>query len=94
MVSTISTKILTKDQQEFYKFLEGAGFSDFHLFPIKEDSVYLNLQFDTDSSLFTYKLRGVEEKFRAMHSNTYYYDLDQDFDSEADEFFGNDSDYT
>jgi len=94
MVSILRTSIFSEDELEFRSFLEGAGFSDFHLFPANGDNVYLNIQFEKEASLFTYKLRGVETKFRAMHSNTYYYDLDQDFDSEADEFFGNDSDYT
>ena len=94
MVSIFRTSIFSEDELEFRSFLEGAGFSDFHLFPANGDNVYLNIQFEKETSLFTYKLRGLESNFRALHSNTYYYDLDQDFDSEADEFFGNDSDYT
>lgn len=94
MVSVISTKIFTEDERDFRKYLESEGFANFHLFPSNGENVYLNLQFEQNASSFTFKLRGMEQNFRAMHSNTYYYDLDQNFDDEADEFFGNDSDYT
>ena len=94
MVSVISTKIFSEDEQDFRKYLESEGFANFHLFPSNKNNVYLNLQFEQKASTFTFKLRGIEQNFRAMHSNTYYYDLDQDFDDEANELFGNDSDDT
>lgn len=92
MVSIMRTAILTKDQKDFHKFLENAGFSNFHLFPSKSDNLHLNIQFDKPAGLFNYKLRGVEAEYCGMHSNTYYYDLDQDIDSEVNELFGDDSD--
>lgn len=93
MSSILRTSIFTEDESDFRDFLESEGFSGFTLFPAN-GKVYLNIQFVTDTGLFNYKLRGIEEDFRAMRSNTYYYDLDNDFDAEADEFFGDDSDYT
>jgi len=85
------TSIFNDDEKDFRSFLEKEGFSSFDLFSSK-GSTYLNIQFETDAGLFNYKLRGVENAYRATRSNKYYYDLDQDFDDEADEFFGNDSD--
>lgn len=90
MVSVIRTSIFTEDEKDYRLFLKQQGFSDFTLFPANGDKVYLNIQFEADTALFNYKLRGVEAKFRNMRSNTYYYDLDQDFDGEADDFFGDD----
>ena len=93
MVSVIRTSIYVDDERDFRNFLEAEGFSQFHLFPSAADSVYLNLHFENDTSLFTYKLRDVEGEYKDRHSNTYYYDLDQTFDNEASEFFGDDDDY-
>lgn len=93
MSNVLRTSIFTEDEKDFRNFLEQEGFSDFQLFTTN-GKVYLNIQFKTDTGLFNYKLRGVESAYRGMRSNKYYYDLDQDFDDEADEFFGDDSDYT
>ncbi|MHA1289141.1 MAG: hypothetical protein ACTSPB_17270 [Candidatus Thorarchaeota archaeon] len=91
MGNALRTSIFTTDESDFRKFLEEEGFSDF-LLSAANESGYLNIQFQTDTGLFNYKLRGVETRYRSMRSNKYYYDLDQNFDDEADEFFGNDSD--
>ena len=91
MVSIIRTTIYKDDAHDFENFLESHGFTKFHVFPTSQDSVYLNIHFENDASLFAYKLRDMEGAYKDLHSNTYYYDLDQDFDSEADEFFGNDN---
>lgn len=93
MVSVIRTSIFVDDERDFRNFLESEGFNNFHLFPSSSSSVYLNIHFENNASLFTYKLRDVESEYKDMHSNTYYYDLDQSFDNEAAEFFGDDDDY-
>ena len=93
MVSIVRTSIYVDDERDFRNFLESEGFGDFHLFPSSADSVYLNIHFENKSSLFTYKLRDVESEYKDMHSNTYYYDLDSNFDDEATEFFGDDDNY-
>ena len=91
MSSILRTSIFNDDEKDFRSFLEKEGFSGFDLFSSNK-KMYLNIQFETDAGLFNYKLRGVESAYRATRSNKYYYDLDQNFDDEADEFFGNDSD--
>ena len=93
MVSIIRTTIYTDDLEDFRRFLENEGFSNFHLFPSKTNNLYLNIHFEKKASLFSYKLRDVEGEYKNLHSNTYYYDLDQSFDDEAEEFFGDDGDY-
>lgn len=93
MVSIIRTSIFKDDANDFENFLKSHGFTKFHLFPTSSDSVYLNIHFEIDASLFTYKLRDMEGAYKDLHSNTYYYDLDHNFDDEADEFFGNDDEY-
>lgn len=92
MVSVIRTSIYVDDERDFRNFLESEGFSHFHLFRSSADSVYLNLHFENNASLFRYKLRDIESEYKDMHSNTYYYDLDQSFDDEAAEFFGDGDD--
>lgn len=94
MSNVLRTTIFNDDERDFRSFLEKEGFSGFVLTQTK-GKTYLNIQFETDTGLFNYKLRGVENAYRSTRSNKYYYDLDQDFDDEADEFFGddNDSDY-
>jgi hypothetical protein len=93
MSNVLRTSIFNTDESDFRNFLEEEGFSDFTLL-VANGSGYLSIQFKTDTGLFNYKLRGVESRYRSMRSNKYYYDLDQDFDDEADEFFGDDSDDT
>ena len=92
MVSIIRTSIYADDMSDFSNFLESHGFSKFHLFP-SADGLCLNIHFENDTSLFRYKLRDIEGQYKDLHSNTYYYDLDQSFDDEARDFFGNDDEY-
>lgn len=93
MVSIIRTSIYANDMVEFRNFLEELGFSQFYLFPSDQDGLYLNIHFENKSSLFTYRLRDVEGAYKDLRSNTYYYDLDQNFDDEAADFFGDDDEY-
>jgi len=93
MVSIIRTSIYKDDAVEFQNFLESHGFSKFHLFQSSQESLYLNIHFENNASLFSYKLRDMENKYKDLHSNTYYYDLDESFDNEADEFFGKDDEH-
>ena len=93
MGNALRTSIFTTDESDFRTFLEEEGFADF-LLSEANGSGYLSIQFETDTGLFNYKLRGVESRYRSLRSNKYYYDLDQDFDDEADEFFNDDSDDT
>lgn len=90
MVSTILTSIFTEDELDFSKFLQERGFSDFYLFPSKIENVYLSIEFENEASLFRYKLRAIEEEYKGIRSNKYYYDLDEAFDTEAEEFFNDD----
>lgn len=87
MASIVRTTIFTDEEKEFRMFLDNAGFSDFTLFPNK-GGIYLNIQFHKPAAIMNYTLRGVEADYKATHSNTYYYDLDQDWDDEANNFFG------
>ena len=93
MVSIIRTSIYADDMSDFRNFLESHGFTNFHLFPTNSDGLHLNIHFENNASLFRYKLRDIEGQYMDQHSNTYYYDLDQSFDDEAQEFFGNDDEY-
>jgi len=93
MVSIIRTSIYSDDMVDFRSFLEDHGFSEFHLFPANKEGMYLNIHFENKASLFTYKLRDMENEYKDLHSNTYYYDLDQSFDNEAADFFGDDDEY-
>ena len=92
MTNIIRTKIYAEEEKEFRKFLEDAGFSNFDLFPNK-DKIYLNISFHAPATIMNYKLRGVENNYKASRSNTYYYDLDQDWDDEAGDFFGDENDF-
>lgn len=66
-----------------------AGFKDFTLVKPRKE-LHLQVEFKTPESVFNYKLRGVEEAYKASRGNRYYSDLDQDWDDEAEEFFGDD----
>ena len=92
MTNIIRTKIYAEEEKEFRLFLENAGFSNFDLFANK-DKIYLNICFHTPATIMTYTLRGVENDYKASRSNTYYYDLDQDWDDEAGDFFGDENDF-
>lgn len=91
MTNIIRTKIYAEEEKEFRSFLESAGFSNFDLFPNK-DGIYLNILFLTPATIMTYTLRGIETDYKSTRSNTYYYDLDQDWDDEAGNFFGDNDD--
>lgn len=93
MVSILRTAIYTDDMSDFRNYLESHGFNNFHLFPASKDGLTLNIHFESETSMFRYKLRDIEGQYKDLHSNTYYYDLDQSFDDEATEFFGDDNDY-
>lgn len=87
MASIIRTTIFVNEEKEFRMFLSDVGFSDFTLFPNK-GKIYLNIQFHKSAAIMNYTLRGVEADYKSAHSNTYYYDLDQDWDDEAADLFG------
>lgn len=87
MGSIIRTTIFTDEEKEFRMFLNDEGFSDFTLFS-NNGGIYLNIQFHKPAAIMNYTLRGVEADYKSAHSNTYYYDLDQDWDEEAADFFG------
>ena len=91
MSNMVRTSIFAEDKREFTSFLKDEGFSNFRLTPTG-NRIFLDIEFKTPASIMNYKLRGVETKFKASRSNTYYYDLDQDWDDEADEFFGDNGD--
>lgn len=92
MTNIIRTKIYADEEKEFRLFLKGAGFNNFDLFPSK-DKIYLNICFQTPATIMNYRLRGVETEYKSSRSNTYYYDLDQDWDDEANDFFGSENDF-
>jgi hypothetical protein len=92
MTNMIRTRVFAEEEKEFRLYLENSGFSDFDLFPNK-DAIYLNILFHKPATIMNYTLRGIESKYRATRSNTYYYDLDQDWDDEADLFFGDEDDF-
>ncbi len=88
MTGAIHTKIFATEEKEFRTFLEAAGFSKFWLTPT-QDKIYLSIEFKIPASIMNYKLRAIEETYRVSRSNVYYYDLDQSWDDEANDFFGN-----
>lgn len=92
VANMIQTSIFAKEEAEFRKFLESEGFSGFQLFPDLNE-MYLNIYFDNPATIMNYTLRGVEDEYKVQRANEYYYDLDQDWDDEAEEFFGNDDEY-
>ena len=89
MASIVNTKIYSEERKEFHAYMIAVGFNDFTLVKPRKD-VYLQVEFETPESVFNYKLRGVEEAYKASRGNRYYSDLDQDWDDEAEEFFGDD----
>lgn len=91
MKNIVRTTIFADEEKEFRLFLNDGGFSDFTLFPNK-GKIYLNIQFHRPAAIMNYTLRGVEAKYKSAHSNTYYYDLDQDWDEEAADLFGGEDD--
>lgn len=91
MSSIIHTKIYNDEKKAFKFFMLNAGFSDFSLTTQKND-LYLNIVFSTPESVFNYRLRGIESAYMATRSSTYFYDLDHDWDDEAQECFGDKDD--
>ncbi len=92
MTNIIRTTIYAAEKKEFRLFLKNAGFDNFDLFPNK-NNMYLNISFHTPATIMNYTLRGVENDYKSTRSNTYYYDLDQSWDDEAGEFFGDENDF-
>lgn len=91
MASIVQTKIYSEERTEFRAYLLAAGFNDFALVKPKKE-LYLQVEFDTPESVFNYKLRGIEEAYKASRGHRYYSDLDQPWDDEAAEFFGENED--
>lgn len=91
MSSIIRTNIFAEEKKEFASYLKATGFNKFEL-TTTGDGLYLILEFKTSASIMNYKLRGVEESYKATRSNVYYYDLDHSWDEEADVFFGDEDD--
>jgi len=89
MANIICTKIFANEKREFRKFLMAAGFNGFEL-AISSDEVYLTITFENPASVMNFKLRGIENDYKHFRSNVYYYDLDQSWDDEADNYFGDD----
>lgn len=91
MASIVSTKIYSEERKEFRAYLLAVGFTGFTLTKPKKD-LYLQVEFDAPESVFNYKLRGIEEAYKATRGHRYYSDLDQGWDDEAAEFFGENED--
>lgn len=91
MSSIVHTKIYNDEKKTFKSFMLAAGFADFSL-TTEKNGLYLNIEFTTPESIFNYRLRGIESAYMATRSNTYFYDLDHDWDDEANKFFGGDDD--
>ncbi len=91
MSSIVRTKIYDEEKKAFRSYMLAAGFSNFSLITQK-NGLYLNIEFPTPESVFNYRLRGIENSYMATRSNTYFYDLDQDWDDEANKFFGDEDD--
>lgn len=90
MARIIQTGIYTEEMKEFRDYLEAQGFTEFRLFPSKRDKLHLNIYFENPATIMNYVLRGVEADYKAARSNKYFYDLDQDWDEEAENFFDHD----
>lgn len=91
MASIVQTKVYSEERKEFRAYLIATGFADFSLVKPKKE-LYLHVEFETPESVFNYKLRGIEEAYKATRGHRYYSDLDQSWDDEAAEFFGEDED--
>lgn len=91
MSNIVRTKIYNEEKKAFKSFMLTAGFADFSLISPK-NGLYLNIEFATTQSVFNYRLRGIEDAYMSTRSNTYFYDLDHDWDDEANEFFGDNND--
>lgn len=89
MASIVNTKIYSEERQEFHQYLTEEGFSGFELIKPK-DELYLQVEFDAPESVFNYMLRGMEEAYKASRGYRYYSDLDEGWDDEAADFFGED----
>jgi len=89
MSNIICTKIFASELRDFRKYLQAAGFDGFHL-DVASDGVYLTITFENPASVMNFKLRGIENDYKHFRSNVYYYDLDQSWDDEADDYFGDD----
>ena len=91
MASIVQTEVYIEERKEFRAYLLAAGFKDVTLLKPKRE-MYLQLEFEAPESVFNYKLRGIEGAYKATRGNRYYSDLDQDWDDEAAEFFGEEDD--
>jgi len=91
MASIVNTKIYSEERQEFQKYLTGEGFSGFQLVKPK-DELFLQVEFEAPESVFNYMLRGIEEAYKASRGYRYFSDLDEPWDDEAADFFGDSDD--
>lgn len=88
--TSFKTTILAEDEQDFSNYLLARGFKGFTLAP-NRTGTYLTLSFEDPKEIMQYRLKAVEERFKAARSNTYFYDLEENWD-EAEEFFNGESD--
>ena len=91
MASIVQTKIYKEERSEFRAYLIATGFTGFALITPKKD-LFLQVEFEVPQSVFNYRLRGIEEAYKATRGHRYYSDLDQPWDDEAAEFFGENED--
>ena len=87
VVSIIGTKVFSSEKSQFVIYLQSEGFDNFDLLA-PEGSVYLSIQFYNKGDIVRYHLRGIEHKYILKRSDAYFYDLDQSWDNEARDFFG------
>jgi hypothetical protein len=86
----IDTKVFASEKTEFGLFLKNAGFENVEVIA-PEDAIYAKLQFFSKGDLLRYQLCNLEQRYLYARSDVYFYDLEQNWDHEADEYFGTDN---
>ena len=89
MTYSVETRVYSEERDEFHAYLRDAGFGEFNL-TTPNGEIYLRLEFEDPQSSCNYMLRGIEERYKASRGHRYYADLDEAWDEEAAEFFGED----
>jgi hypothetical protein len=87
ITSVIATRVFSSERTQFRRYLLSAGFDQFDLVE-PEGGVYLNVQFYSKGDIARYYLLGTEHKYILSRSDAYFYDLDQTWDNDAREYFG------
>ncbi len=85
--STITTSIRSEDLVEFRNYLLGRGYTEISVFEAKDK---LSIYFENPVEAMTFRLKGIEEDYKALRSKEYFYDLHDTWnEEEARSFFGN-----